>query len=625
MPIQENPKPSFQRASLYHLASHYLPTMFVKQVSDLCSILLSFLLAGYMIHYPAETRLWFDLGFLFLAAGGVSYLLGFYRHTWRFTSLHNLMDITKYALTVALGYFIWCILQGDQSEALVKFFLLFVLSAFLFLSLPRILVRMAYEQSKLISQDTYHKAILIGAGKGGELFLREARKHKQSSNYAIEAILDDDPDLWGKKVFGVKVFGPIKDMARLASDHDIDSVIIAIPSLSKNKLLEITKMAEDIGLQPRVLPSFDRLLAGDHVSPEDISVEDLLGRDSVSLDDQELSRFLKDKVIMITGAGGSIGSEICRQLTKYQPKCLVVIDHSEYNLYKITWELENDYKTSPFIQVLADVNDLPLMEKTFATYAPHIVFHAAAYKHVPLLEHQARQAIRNNFFGTKTVAELASKYQTEKFILISTDKAVNPTNVMGATKRMAEIFCQHYNACVATNYITVRFGNVLESAGSVVPLFKDQLKRGGPLTVTHPEITRFFMTIPEASQLVLQAGAMGKGGEIFVLDMGKPIKIVELAERLIALSGKRPYQDINIVFTGLRPGEKLYEELFYENENHQVTHRKKIFLAQSQTIHFDSFLNQVQTLENIIEEMNQAKLLETIAQMVPEASFSGKG
>lgn len=612
---------NLKQFSFHILASKYLPTNIVKCTIDVGSIILSCILAKYILHVPIKDHFYADLSFLFFSSIISAYVFGLYHHLWRFTSLYNILDVFKYCLAITALFTIWFKFRGQEGEQLLKLCFLFMMFSFASLNLTRIFVRTTFEQVRFVNQKECVSILVIGAGKGGELFIRESKK-RPYKDYQIEGILDDDPNLWGKKLFGIKVYGPIKDLAKLASSNEIQLAVIAIPSLDKERLVEITKTAEEIGLPVRVLPSFDNLLMNKNLSPEDISVEDLLGRDSVNLDPHEVSKFIKDKTILITGAGGSIGSEICRQLIKLEPRSIIMVDHSEYNLYKISWELEHSLKYSQFVPALANVCDSKTMEDIFALHKPQVVFHAAAYKHVPLLERQAKQAIINNFFGTKNVAELASKYESEKFILISTDKAVNPTNIMGSTKRMAEIFCQNFNTQSKTNYITVRFGNVLGSAGSVVPLFKKQLKQGGPLTVTHPEITRFFMSIPEASQLVLQSGAMGLGGEIFVLDMGSPIKISDLAERLISLSGKRPYKDIDIIFTGLRPGEKLYEELFYENEDHISTKRKKIFLANCRPTDFEDFMKNTQNLKDCLKDAEEEQLIETISKMVPEAKIN---
>jgi FlaA1/EpsC-like NDP-sugar epimerase len=602
----------------YHFISKYLPTSFLKPAYDFSAILSSFIITNYILFYPSASRLLLDSVAIFFITALISYAIGIHSHLWRFTSVHTILDTAKYSLATATIYLVWCFYNDGIHEIPFKFFICFSLISLVLLNLPRLMIRIAYERNNTLEHEEQVKVILIGAGKGGELFLREIKKTRNNA-YHVQAVLDDNPELWGKKIFGVKVYGPIKDLSKVWSTDHIDMVIIAIPSLDKEKLIEITKVAEELNVPVRILPSFEKLLTSKQISPEDISVEDLLGRDSVNLENQEVLKLIKDKVVVVTGAGGSIGSEICRQLIKLHPKSLLLVDHSEYSLYKISWELENTYHYTNFIPVLLSITDKKNMDLMFDQYKPQIIFHAAAYKHVPLLETQVPQALQNNFFGTKVMAELADKYKCEKFILISTDKAVNPTNVMGSTKRMAEIFCQNLNEISSTSYITVRFGNVLDSAGSVIPLFRQQLQKGGPLTVTHPDITRFFMSIPEASQLVLQAGSIGEGGEIFVLDMGEPVKISDLAERLIILSGQRPYKDIDIVFTGLRPGEKLYEELFYENEVHIPTRRKKIFLAQSKLYDFPAFLKDVEILEESLEQNDIQKVVATILKMVPES------
>jgi FlaA1/EpsC-like NDP-sugar epimerase len=479
-----------------------------------------------------------------------------------------------------------------------------------------------FHEKKDLFQGEKQRVILIGAGKCAELFLREA-KRRQGNVYEIKYILDDNPDLWDKKIFGLSIHGAIKNLPHIASHANVDLVVIAIASLSRERLLEITHMAEENELQVKILPSFDKLLTSINIDPEDVSAQDLLGRDSIDLNNKELQTFIKDKIIMVTGAGGSIGSEVCTQLIHLKPSKIILIDHSEYNLYRITWELEHTHQFKNFVPFLISVTNKESMEEAFTKYNPDIIFHAAAYKHVPLLENQIKQAVVNNFLGTKIVADLASQYKSEKFILISTDKAVNPTNIMGSTKRAAELYCQSLNGVESTKYLSVRFGNVLESTGSVIPLFKKQLKAGGPLTVTHPDITRFFMSIPEASQLVIQAGAMGQGGEIFVLNMGEPIKIKNLAERLIFLSGKRPYKDIDIVFTGLRPGEKLYEELFYEAENHIPTKRAKILIAQSNAP--AGALNKYfLDMENYIEKNDVQNIVLTLRQILAEKNLDNR-
>lgn len=593
----------------------------LKFLIDVCAISLSFTIANYIVNFPYGKTFFLCLSILLLSAIVFNYMGRLHRHIWRSTSIHNLKSICLYSFCITLLLFLVMASSIHISESLFKFTLVFLLLSISALTLPRILCRIFHEKKDLFHGEK-QRVILIGAGKCAELFLREA-KRRQGNVYEIKYILDDNPDLWDKKIFGLSIHGAIKNLPHIASHANVDLVVIAIASLSRERLLEITHMAEENELQVKILPSFDKLLTSINIDPEDVSAQDLLGRDSIDLNNKELQTFIKDKIIMVTGAGGSIGSEVCTQLIHLKPSKIILIDHSEYNLYRITWELEHTHQFKNFVPFLISVTNKENMEEAFTKYNPDIIFHAAAYKHVPLLENQIKQAVVNNFLGTKIVADLASQYKSEKFILISTDKAVNPTNIMGSTKRAAELYCQSLNGVESTKYLSVRFGNVLESTGSVIPLFKKQLKAGGPLTVTHPDITRFFMSIPEASQLVIQAGAMGQGGEIFVLNMGEPIKIKNLAERLIFLSGKRPYKDIDIVFTGLRPGEKLYEELFYEAENHIPTKRAKILIAQSNAP--GGALNKYfLDMENYIEKNDVQNIVLTLSQILAEKNLDNR-
>ncbi|MBX9786261.1 MAG: polysaccharide biosynthesis protein [Alphaproteobacteria bacterium] len=589
---------------------------------DVCAISLSFTIANYIVNFPYGKAFFLCLSILLLSAIAFNYMSHLHRHIWRSTSIHSLKSICLYSVCITVLLLLVMASSVHLSESLFKFTLVFLLLSIFALTLPRILCRIFHEKKDLFHGEK-QRVILIGAGKSAELFLREA-KRRQGNVYEIKYILDDNPDLWDKKIFGLSIYGAIKNLSHIANRGNVDLVVIAIASLSRERLLEITHMAEENQLQVKMLPSFDKLLTSINVDPENVSAQDLLGRDSIDLNNKELQTFIKDKVIMVTGAGGSIGSEVCIQLIHLKPSKIILIDHSEYNLYKITWELEHTHQFKNFIPFLISVTNKESMEEAFTKYNPDIIFHAAAYKHVPLLENQIKQAVVNNFLGTKIVADLASQYKSEKFILISTDKAVNPTNIMGSTKRAAELYCQSLNGKENTKYLSVRFGNVLESTGSVIPLFKKQLKAGGPLTVTHPDITRFFMSIPEASQLVIQAGAMGQGGEIFVLNMGEPIKIKNLAERLIFLSGKRPYKDIDIVFTGLRPGEKLYEELFYEEENHIPTKRAKILIAQSKAPAHGVLNKYFLDMENYIEKNDVKNIVSTLNQILAEKNLNDR-
>lgn len=595
----------------------------IKYTVDILSIVISFLLTGYILTFPPENWMVGDIAFLLVISFVCSYFLEVHNHLWRTISFYSVNHVVKFSLSITVLYSVWYLFFNASGEEVFKFSLVFLLLSTSFLTLSRVMVRLINEKQSFSNTKERQNLILIGAGKGGEIFLRELKK-RHNESYHVAGILDDDPDLWGKRFFGIKVHGPIKDLPKLTSQTGINKIAIAIPSLSQRKHQEIASMAKELDLSVNVLPTFSELLTNTQGNLENIPIEDLLGRNTINLENEEVSSFIHNKTILITGAGGSIGSELCRQLIQFQPKEIIVLDHSEFNLYEISWELENTYNFFNFTPFLADVTDQTTIEEIITKCQPDIIFHAAAYKHVPLLENQAIQAIKNNFFGTKVVAELAAKYGCEKFILISTDKAVNPTNVMGTTKRMAELHCQSLNETGKTKFVTVRFGNVLESTGSVVPLFKKQLKQGGPLTVTHPDITRYFMSIPEASQLVLEAGAMGNGGEIYVLDMGEPIKIATLAERLILLSGKKPHTDIEILYTGLRPGEKLYEELFYDSEGHKPTGKRKILLAQSKQTAVQNFDKHIKELESSLRKSDILQVLRIMCKLVPESQLQTK-
>ena len=397
-------------------------------------------------------------------------------------------------------------------------------------------------------------------------------------------------------------------------------ILIAVPSANDKQMQRIVHLCENSNVEFRTLPAIHDVVRG-HVSVRDlrkVRIEDLLGRDPVSLDWRGIRTALKGKRVLVTGAGGSIGSELCRQLSGIAVSDLILYEQSEFNLYSIAQELQN---ASPGLEqrlVLGDICDRTAVEKLFAQYRPQVVFHAAAYKHVPLLEGQVREAVKNNVLGTAVVAESADKYQVDTFVLISTDKAVNPTSLMGACKRVAELYCQALNGTSNTKFVTVRFGNVLGSTGSVVPLFRKQIEAGGPVTVTDPEVTRYFMTISEATQLILEASTVGEGGEIYVLDMGEPVKVAFLAEQMIKLSGKTPGEDITITYTGLRPGEKINEQLFYPNENLVSTTHEKILLAASVSVDAGTTAKALEEITKAVDMYDERSLLAIVQQLVPE-------
>ncbi|MDW4371713.1 polysaccharide biosynthesis protein [Staphylococcus equorum] len=451
--------------------------------------------------------------------------------------------------------------------------------------------------------------LIIGGGRGGSLLVRQMIN---TPNMGMEPVLivDDDPDKQKMSIAsGVKVQGYIADTPNLVKKFNIKKIIIAIPTLSKNRLREINELCEDIKVEVFKMPNIENVMSGEIEvnNLKKVEVEDLLGRDPVELDMAAISKELTQKTILITGAGGSIGSEICRQVCRFTPKKIILLGHGENSIYHIHQELTRLYKDEiEVVPIIADVQDKERMKEVLLKYRPYVVYHAAAHKHVPLMENNPQEAIKNNVLGTKNTAEAAKLAEINKFVMISTDKAVNPTNVMGASKRVAEMVIQSMNnETINTDFVAVRFGNVLGSRGSVIPLFKKQLEVGGPITVTHPDMTRYFMTIPEASRLVLQAGALAKGGEIFVLDMGKPVKIVDLAKNLIKLSGFKE-EDIGIKFSGIRSGEKLFEELLNKNELHpeqvyEKIYRGKVELPKKKIL--EVHLNKIYNLDISISEI----------------------
>ena len=432
-----------------------------------------------------------------------------------------------------------------------------------------------------IKNKDFKKVLVIGAGTAGALVVRELDRRLELEKKVV-GLIDDDKQKLGTYIDGVRVLGNRHDIKKIVKEKDVEEIIIAIANLEKKILKELINECKDLKVKVKIMPGLNEIIDGKFSveSIRDVDVNDLLGRETVKLDYSGIADYLQEKIVLVTGGGGSIGSELCRQIVRFNPKQLIIFDIYENNAYEIQMELKRNYPELNLVTLIGSVRDKVRLEHIFNKYRPNVVFHAAAHKHVPLMEDSPCEAIKNNVMGTLNVAEVASKYKVERFVLISTDKAVNPTNVMGASKRLCEMIIQAINKESNTDFVAVRFGNVLGSNGSVVPLFKKQIAKGGPVTLTHKEITRFFMTIPEAAQLVLQAGVYAKGGEIFVLDMGEPVKIYDLAENLIKLSGFEPNKDIKIEVTGLRPGEKLYEELLMDEEGLKNTAHEKIFIGK---------------------------------------------
>ena len=463
--------------------------------------------------------------------------------------------------------------------------------------------------------------LIIGAGDGGEKIYREIRANA-GLQYRVVGFLDDDPAKIGKKIHGVPVLGRINELQKAVSKVKADEALIAIPSASGTQIRKILEHCKNGGIVFKTIPGYGELINGRVTinSIREVAYRDLLGREIIKLEEENIAAYLKDQNVLVTGAGGSIGSELCRQICRFQPAKIILFERAESPLYAIELELRQNFNNVDVVPVLADIQDKKQLEKAFEAHQPRIVFHAAAYKHVPMLELLPWKAIDNNVIGTKNLIEITAEHNVERFVFVSTDKAVRPANVMGASKRLAESLVQGHNGCglSETKFMIVRFGNVVGSIGSVVPLFKDQIKKGGPVTVTHPDVTRFFMTIPEACQLILQAGVLGDGGEIFILDMGTPIKIVDMARDLIRLSGFEPDVDIKIEYIGLRPGEKLYEELITEGENIVPTRHEKIMVLKG--IECDSALldGKIDELVHFAEEQDGEQVKRKLKQIVPE-------
>lgn len=545
-----------------------------------------------------------------------------YRGIWRHASMIDVINIikaivTSVILTIVVLFFTGFIYYIPRSVWPIYSTLLVF-----FLCGGRLFMRWQNEHANFKKTNNIAKrTLIIGAGEAAISLIRTI-SHDNDSIYNIVGILDDNTSYLSQEIFGIKVLSTIDQLPSMVEQHNIEFILIAIPSATSKQMRRIVTYCEQTVVPFHTLPNILDVTSGkiDIKSLREVKLDDLLGRDQVDLDWDNISSYIKHKKIMVTGGGGSIGSELCRQIARLSPTELYIIDNSEFNLYKIQKELLDDISLSnlKLLITLCSVTDRFKINQIVEQFKPDVLFHAAAFKHVPLLEEQVPAAIYNNIIGTKIIADCSIAHGVEKFILISTDKAVNPTNIMGASKRVAEIYCQNLNNQYRTNFITVRFGNVLGSAGSVVPLFKDQLEKGGPLTVTHPEIERYFMTIPEASRLILQAIVNGQGGEIFVLDMGEPIKIRYLAEQIIKLSGKRPYTDIDIVYTGLRSGEKLYEELFYALEELAPTQHEKILMAKCRTIDWQDFVRILLELETNYTRLSDSDIRDLVKQLVPE-------
>jgi FlaA1/EpsC-like NDP-sugar epimerase len=602
------------------------PKRLLVMGSDILCTILSLLLAYFLrfnFSVPEEylPQIFISVPLLVFFRASSFFLFGLYSGVSRYAGIDDLLRIIK-SVTLGTLLFISSIaivfhFQGfPRSVFLIDWFVILV-----FLGGSRFLYRIFKEiQITPKHPEARRKVLIIGAGDVGEMILRSIRQEKEIP-YEVAGFLDDDPEKNGLHIHGVEVLGKTSDLWPVIKTKGVKEVIIAIQNISGKKIREITEQCQIIGVSCKTVPSVGGILRGsisiNHVRP--VKVEDLLKREPVQLDLALIERFISGKRIMVTGAGGSIGSELCRQIMGFDPRQLILFERGENDLYEIEVDLREQFHDSKvLVPVIGDILDEYKIDRVLQEYTPEVVFHAAAYKHVPIMEAHPLDAVKNNILGTWNVVSSSCKGGVEKFVLISTDKAVKPASIMGATKRTAEMICQGFNQEGPTRFIAVRFGNVLESNGSVIPYFRRQIARGGPVTVTHPEVTRYFMTIPEAVQLVLQAGAMGKGGEIYLLDMGDPIKILDLATDLISLSGLVLGEDIDIKFIGLRPGEKLHEELIAEKESRGNTPHSKISEVNSSSVKWGALKADIERFFAEVGGKDRQAIIKMLQKIVPD-------
>ena len=547
----------------------------------------------------------------------IFFIFSLYKIMWRYADFRQLFRVVLATLIANIVTSIFLIQMNVGFPRSISVFV--VLMDMFFITGTRYLSKARKNLIFSIPADVIKRTLIIGAGDAGVLLLKELRRHKELGYEAV-AFIDDDKKKIGTEILGVPVVGGKEKIISAISQFSIEEVILAMPSAHRDVQKDISDICSKLSMKIKIIPGMYELVDNDKFNVKelrDVEIGDLLGRDEVKLNQSVLNGFLNDKVILVTGGGGSIGSELCRQIVKFKPKKLIILDIYENNAYEIQMELLRHYKEIDLVVEIESVRDEKRIDIIMEKYKPNVVFHAAAHKHVPLMENSSTSAIKNNVFGTLNVIKSCDKHSVDRFVLISTDKAVNPTSVMGTTKRICEMLVQVYNNKSKTEFVAVRFGNVLGSNGSVIPLFIEQIKEGGPITVTHEDIIRYFMTIPEACQLVLQAGAIAKGGEIFILDMGEPVKILDLAINLIRLSGFEPYKDIDIKITGLRPGEKLYEEILLNIENSVATEYEKIFIEKPIIHDEKKIFEGLSMLERVQNTLDKKEVTDALKYIVP--------
>lgn len=606
----------------------------VLALADVFIIIVSGIVLNYILSlvFPpimqASKGLMYSIVFNLIMSVFFLFVAGAYSRLWRY---FNIKDYVVCGVAM---------LGGFVSGSMVSFILqvpqniIFDLAYFFVATVGVLLFRFIFKRTfldltEIGRADVYERTLIVGAGRAGRMILTEIQNAQYDENSPVRNVLpvcfvDDDITKLRSKIGGVEIVGTTPEIVKICADYKIDNIIVALPSCEEEDKRRILDYCSATECKIKVIPYLSELLFDEKHTQlisqaKEIKIEDLLGRKPIEFNKDEIRTFVSGKVCMVTGGGGSIGSELVRQIAKYNPKQIVLVDIYENNAYDIQQELLLEYGSElNLITLISSVRDYDKMDAIFKKYRPQVVFHAAAHKHVPLMETVPEEAVKNNIFGTFNVATLAEIYKVDKFVMISTDKAVNPTNVMGATKRACEMIIQ-YKAQTSehTEFVTTRFGNVLGSNGSVIPLFRRQIESGSPVTVTHPDIIRYFMTIPEAVSLVLEAGAMAKGGEIFVLDMGAPVKITTLAENLIRMYGKVPYKDVEIIFTGLRPGEKLFEELLMDEEGLKSTANKKIFIGNQINIGAEELLSKLHNLRKAAAENDSVKTVELLSDLVP--------